>query len=267
MDEVKLFQVKDVCKTCGITRKALLVYEGKGLLTPHFVNADSGYRYYNAENIAKIMYIKRFQSFGFSLDEIGEYLRDTNKLSAVVDRLTKLKNEVEESIAQLKMRMMTEENDRQQIVRIVLPRLSCYAKRAVTHGYAEVVDFLREVHLEAIKANRAATLSDQYKLHSLVLSYEGDSPDVYGTCDMLHCIAMKDGYDGANARVEEERDAVALFHRGSYATLKDSAKTLLDYCAASGIRATGPMCFNWLEGPPQHGAAEEKYLTQISIPI
>ena len=45
-----LFQIGEVAKMLGITRKALLVYEEKGLLTPVVKDSESGYRYYSAEN-------------------------------------------------------------------------------------------------------------------------------------------------------------------------------------------------------------------------
>lgn len=264
MEKVKTFQVKEVCQICKVTRKALLVYEAKGLLTPYYINEESGYRYYNAENISKIMHIRKFQSFGFSLDEIYEYLHDTRKLADVFDRLTHLKEDLEETIAQLKMRMLTEEYDKQEIVRSVLPRTFCFAKRALTHGYAEALFFLRQTHLEAIKTD----CSDKsVRMYTSVLSFEGEAPDIYGTCDMLYCIPMIEGYGGENALVEERTPALSLFHRGPYTTLSKSAKRLMDYCRANDVEPMGPLRFIWLEGPPVHGACEEKYLTQIAIPI
>ena len=162
MDKTKTFQVRDVCEICKVTRKALLVYEEKGLLTPFYVNEENGYRYYNAENISKIMHIRRFQSFGFSLDEIYDYLNDTKELSAVYDRLVKLKNDLEESINQLQMRMMTEEYDKQDIVRVIFPRSYCYAKRAATRQYSEALNFLRDTHIEAMKTDRTTKTAKMY---------------------------------------------------------------------------------------------------------
>ena len=40
-----LFQIGEVVKLLGVTRKALLVYEEKGLLTPAVKDEESGYRY------------------------------------------------------------------------------------------------------------------------------------------------------------------------------------------------------------------------------
>lgn len=264
MEKVKLFQVKDICKICKVTRKALLIYEKKGLLTPYYVNQDSGYRYYNAENVSKIMHIRRFQSFGFSLDEICEYLRDTKKMMDVLLRLKKMRDELESTITELRMRVITDESDKEEITEVTLPKCYCYAKKKLTHDYYDALDFLRETHLEAIATEQANKMS---KMYTSILSFEGEYPDVYGTCEMLYCIPMVEGYRGENARVEEETKAVSLFHRGRYSLLGDRAKTVMDYCKKSGLTPTGPMRFIWLEGPPVHGADEDMYLTQIVVPI
>ena len=46
-----LFQIGEVTKIMGITRKTLLIYEEMGLLTPAVKDTDSGYRYYSADNM------------------------------------------------------------------------------------------------------------------------------------------------------------------------------------------------------------------------
>ena len=264
MEKVQTFQVKEVCEICNITRKTLLVYEEKGLLCPHYVNQDSGYRYYNAENVSKIMHVKKMQSFGFSLNEIHEYLNDTKKMHEVFERLNKLKESLDETIKELRMRMMTEEYDSQEIIKTVFPRRYCYAKRAETKGFIEALNFLRETHLEAIKTERDDKVP---KMYTSLLSYDGDTPDLFGRCEMLYCIPMLDGYDGENAFIEEETSALCIFHRGSYSTIAESVKKLLDHIKESDISAAGPMRFIWLEGPPVHGDRKEKYLTQIAVPI
>ena len=264
MEKVKTFQVKEVAAICKVTRKALLIYEQKGLLTPYRVNDETGYRYYNAENISKIMHIRKFQSFGFSLDEIAEYLSDTKELSDVLARLNKLKEELDETIEQLKLRTMTEEYDNQNILKVRLPRQYCYARKAPSQGYEEALNNLRETHLAAIKTGLADRTP---KMYTAVLSHAGEYPDVYAPCEMLYCIPMVEGYDGESAHVDAGSAALTLFHRGAYSALPQSVKRLYDYAAAEGAQPNGPLRLIWLEGPPVHGPHEEKYLTQLALPI
>lgn len=53
-----LFQIGEVTKILGITRKTLLVYENMGLLTPAVRDKDSGFRYYSADNMTQIRSIR-----------------------------------------------------------------------------------------------------------------------------------------------------------------------------------------------------------------
>ena len=49
-----LFQIGEIAKILGVTRKTLLVFEDMGLLTPPFKDPESGYRYYSADNMTQI---------------------------------------------------------------------------------------------------------------------------------------------------------------------------------------------------------------------
>ena len=49
-----LFQIGEVAKILGVTRKTILVYEDMGLLTPAVKDEESGYRYYSADNMTQI---------------------------------------------------------------------------------------------------------------------------------------------------------------------------------------------------------------------
>lgn len=51
---------------------ALRYYESRGLLKPQ--RRDNGYRYYPTVAVAQVKFIKKAQSLGFSLKDIGEIL-------------------------------------------------------------------------------------------------------------------------------------------------------------------------------------------------
>ena len=66
-----LFQIGEVTKILGVTRKALLVYENMGLLTPAVKDESSGFRYYSADNMTQIRSIRSLQALGLSLKEVA----------------------------------------------------------------------------------------------------------------------------------------------------------------------------------------------------
>lgn len=54
----------------GISRKAIRLYEKKGIIKPIKIDPENGYHYYSAEQVHQLNAILEFKSMGFSLDEI-----------------------------------------------------------------------------------------------------------------------------------------------------------------------------------------------------
>ncbi|NJN01013.1 MAG: heavy metal-responsive transcriptional regulator [Leptolyngbyaceae cyanobacterium SL_1_1] len=61
-----------VSKQTGIAVGALRYYESLGLL--HSERGDNGYRYYPLAAVQQVQFIKKAQSLGFSLEDVGEVL-------------------------------------------------------------------------------------------------------------------------------------------------------------------------------------------------
>ena len=87
-----LFQIGEVAKALGVSRRMILNYEEQGLLTPDRKNPDSGFRYYSADNMVHIRLIRALQNLGLSLGEIKEYFGNSDTLGEQIDRLVLLRN-------------------------------------------------------------------------------------------------------------------------------------------------------------------------------
>lgn len=61
---------KQFCRLTGLTRKALLVYEEKGVLTPNRIDIETGYRYYSEDEVHRGVKIAFLRSLSFSVNEI-----------------------------------------------------------------------------------------------------------------------------------------------------------------------------------------------------
>ena len=66
-----MITLREVCKTTGVSRRAVQGYEQAGLVTPTGRN-ERGYLLYNKSEQEKIRQIKFFQEMGFSIREIKE---------------------------------------------------------------------------------------------------------------------------------------------------------------------------------------------------
>lgn len=66
-------KIGEVAARCGLSRDTLRYYERLGLL-PKPLRTSSGYRLYEARIVERLSFIKRAQSFGFTLEEIKHML-------------------------------------------------------------------------------------------------------------------------------------------------------------------------------------------------
>ena len=79
MDNKNLFSIGEIAKAVGVTRKTILNYEVKGLITPDKKEGNTGNRYYTIDTFTQIRTIRVFQNLGLSLDEIREYFNDNSR--------------------------------------------------------------------------------------------------------------------------------------------------------------------------------------------
>ena len=92
MQDDERFLIGELAEHAGVNRETLRYYERRGLLKPARRTA-SGYRIYNRESAARLLFIKRAQGFGFSLEEIRDLLamkpenpRSCNRVMHMLDQ-------------------------------------------------------------------------------------------------------------------------------------------------------------------------------------
>jgi MerR family transcriptional regulator, copper efflux regulator len=69
-----MYKIGQAAKQSGVGIDTIRFYERSGLLQ-RATRTEAGYRVYDARDVARIRFIRRAKSLGFSLEEIGELLR------------------------------------------------------------------------------------------------------------------------------------------------------------------------------------------------
>lgn len=69
--------IKEVCKECSLTKKAIEYYEKQGLVSPN-IN-ENGYRNYGSEDISKLKEISVLRKLGLGIDAIKDVISSINK--------------------------------------------------------------------------------------------------------------------------------------------------------------------------------------------
>lgn len=77
----KLFSIGTVAKMKGVSVKMLRHYDEIGLLKPRHVDPDTGYRYYESNQLLFIEFITFFRRGGASLEEISDACKDDDALA------------------------------------------------------------------------------------------------------------------------------------------------------------------------------------------
>lgn len=96
--------IGQACRAAGVTRKAIRVYEQRGLLTVP-ARTEAGYRLFREADVDTLRFIRRARTLGLGLDDIAEALAQRragdSPCTAVRTHITARINEIDTAIAEL----------------------------------------------------------------------------------------------------------------------------------------------------------------------
>jgi DNA-binding transcriptional MerR regulator len=239
-----------------LTVKALRLYDAEGLLVPEWVDPDSGYRYYRAEQVRTATTIALLRSLGVPLSTIRDVLEapDDDALAAV------LSAERERAARDLA--------EREQALRSI--------ERLVRSPAAVRYD----VTIAPQRARRLAGLSAAARTDRIgpdtvalcrrvaALLGEGEITALY-PLDLEETFTLTAGIAGATpvAGAEEHElpagDWASTLHVGPYEELPVAYAALLEHLRAHGHEPVAPIAETYLNDPTQVAAAE--LVTRLAV--
>ena len=249
MNDKNLFSIGEVAKAAGITRKTILNYEIKELITPDKKTGETGNRYYTIDTFTQIRTIRIFQNLGLSLNEIKEYFNGSSDLKPMIKRLENMRDELNLTIEKLKERSKNHDND---VKLITIEPQTIYCRTYNSSTIAEKTNLLRDTALEAMRKHGTDITRRMY-----FTQYSVKSPE-----EIFYCVAVPPESKGEYIEHLPEMRAVSFFHHGAYELIPEARKKLIAYADAKGIKLSGEFRNLYLEGPPQHKDTS-KFITQI----
>lgn len=97
-----LMMIGEIADFFGISRKAIRLYEKKGIIKPVEVDAANGYRYYSAEQVQQLNALVELKALGFSLDEIRLIIDGKTEKAPFLAMLEKKRQAWQEAMNQAK---------------------------------------------------------------------------------------------------------------------------------------------------------------------
>lgn len=85
----ELMLIGEIADFFGVSRKAIRLYEKKGIIKPVKVDVQNGYRYYSAEQVQQLNALLELKALGFSLDEIKTVIEGEITKELLLDALAK----------------------------------------------------------------------------------------------------------------------------------------------------------------------------------
>lgn len=251
-----LFQIGEVMKIMGVTRKTLLVYEDMGLLTPAHKDENSGYRYYSADNMTQIRAIRSLQALGLTLKEVAEYYYDMDHIDTHLQRLMDLRASLDRNIQMLQVRAAKLGD--LTVRKTSLPQQVCFCRRYLCEDVSEASGRLRDTYIAAAHTGKMSMLS---RMFTMRMSPATDR------LDLMCCIPVDGSYDGPERMEFAETPALCIYYRGPYEGTGTAIRALMAYVAEHHVETTGPFRSIYLEGPPNRGANSGDYITQVAVPV
>ena len=249
MNNKTLFSIGEVAKAVGVTRKVVLNYEAKGLITPDKKDGPTGNRYYTIDTFTQIRTIRIFQNLGLSLDEIKEYFTAPSDLKDIIARLENMRDELNLTIEKLKERTSKSGSE---VKRITIDPQKIYCRTYDSLSIADKTNLLRDTALEAMRQYGTDITRRMY-----FTQYNAANPQ-----EVSYCVAVPKTSEGEYIVQMPELKAISFFHHGPYEEIADARKKLIVYAEDNGIKLSGVFRNLYLEGPPQH-KDPSRYITQI----
>lgn len=101
MTDKKLISIGEMARINRVTIPTLRLYDEKDLLKPRYTDEETGYRYYDLDQNARLDMIAYMKELGMSLSEIADVLKKED-IRMIEDILNQKKDQIYENINKLK---------------------------------------------------------------------------------------------------------------------------------------------------------------------
>jgi predicted transcriptional regulator YdeE len=270
-----MFKIGDFSKLAQVSVKTLRYYDRLNLLKPAWIDRFTGYRYYTPEQLPRLNRILALKDLGFTLEQIGQVLRDDLSAAELRGMMRMKQSELERQLREEQARLGRVEARLRQIEREgALPTYEVVLKSIPSQRVAGIRDRVPGVghiaslfdELQAYLKRQDVTLEPASP--SLAVYYDAEyrerGLDVEVAVPLTRALHLM-----ARVQVHEldgvERMACAV-HHGPYERLGEAYQALLRWVESNGYRASRPNRDVYLY-PPQQDRSPADYVTEVQIPV
>jgi DNA-binding transcriptional MerR regulator len=266
-----MFSIGDFAWHGRVSVRMLRHYDAIGLLQPAYTDPATGYRFYEADQLARLNRVIALKDLGFTLQQVQSIL-DENVGAAELRGMLKLRQaELAQRIADDQARLLSVEARLASIEQEgSMPADEVVLKDVPAVRVAELTSVAADFTPESISGVIGSLLDELgQRLHAAgvrptglpITSYEDASDGV------LIRTAMPVGATPADVPVRDLpglAGAATILHRGPMNTVLTTIQTLARWVDANGFRALGYAREHTLECPAER---LEAWVTELQLPI
>jgi DNA-binding transcriptional MerR regulator len=271
-----MLSIGDFARYGRVSVRMLRHYDALGLLRPARVDSASGYRFYAADQLARLNRIVALKDLGFTLDQVRAMLDEQVSAEQLRGMLRLRRAELQAQIAADTSRMAQVEA-RLSIIEMegALPADEVQVKRIPAVRVAElttVAERMEPALITSVIQPLYRELGDRLSRARLAaagpaIAYYEDAADGDGV--VVHAAWPVNAEPGPCHGVEigdlpEISQAATVVHRGSMDNVLSSIQALARWIDASGYRSMGYPRELCLECPPDD---QDKWVTELQAPI
>lgn len=260
-----LFTIRQVSKSCGISRATILRLEDKGLLTPAFVDEQTGYRYYDNNNVSKIMQIQLFLGLGMSYDDVALYYRSSGYSPELFRQVESKFFLMKRAYEEIRLRFEPTEPLRFEFV--TLPEYVCYAKEFHGTTVEDRYWAMYNLYHEAVeKGYRLLASEPLFIINKRTDFIEGTFSE--REVDFICCVPLESDSAPEDAVVYPSCQAFSCLFRGNYNGRAEAFNIFGAKIRELGLKPTGYVRALALVAPyTSLEIPADNYVSRLVVPV
>lgn len=230
-----LYQISTAAHACGLSRSTLMRMEEKGLLSPAYIAPDSGRRYYDNHNVARILQIEKFKAMGLSAEDIVDYFAKSGEASGMLKVLEKRLHDIRRSVEELRLRAA--DTSGISIQMMTLPAVTCCMRRYEGHTISEKYNAMYDFYGECVRNGYVFSDEPIFSMSDrkdYLNGYIGDADYPFWMC-----IPMQHDRAPEEAVTLPECRALSVLYYGDYDGVDEAWLTLGREVKARKLKPTG----------------------------
>ena len=259
-----LFQITEAAHACGLSRSTLLRMEEKGLLTPACIAAESGRRYYDNHNVARIMQIEKFKAMGLGTEEIAGYFARGGEVADLLSVLERRQREIDRGVEELRLR--AGESGGMSIQIMTLPAVTCCTRRCEGHTIAEKYNAMYDFYGQCVRQGCRLSHEPMFTISERTDYLEGrigDTPYPFHVC-----VPVRPENAPKEAVTLPECRALSVLYYGDYSGVDEAFLALGREVRARGVKPAGFVRALGIVAPYSgREIAARRYCSRLVLPV